>query len=125
MYVLVLNYSYNMAYNTEDNTESIEIPFNRDVSPVWTQLLYKGVQNRGKLKSAMSDIRDNPALVPGAIFGKSFLDRIIDPTLKKLLPDSVRADVLKNKLTYSPNKKLDMGFKLDKKSPLLTIDWRF
>lgn len=125
MCLLVLNYSYNMAYNSDNTANMEEMTFNRDVSPVWAQLLHKGVQNRAGIKNTLSQVGDNPALIPGAIFGKTFLDRVIDPTLTKLLPDSVRADVLKNKINFSPNRNLNMGFKLDKKNPLLTLDWRF
>ena len=125
MCLLLLNYGYIMAYNTETTSNPLEMPFNKDVSPAWAQLLYKGAKNPGKFKNTLSDIGDNPALIPGAFIGRSLLDRFINPNLHKLLPDSVRADVLRNKINFSPTRKLDMGFKMDKKNPLLTLDWRF
>jgi len=125
MCLLLLNYGYIMAYNTETTSTPLQMSFNKDVSPVWAQLLYKGAKNPGKLKSTLSDVRENPSLLPGAFVGKSLLDKFINPTLDKLLPDSVKTDVLRNKITFSPTKKLDMGLTLEKKSPLLNINWKF
>ena len=114
-----------MAYKEQNTADSVRITYDRGVSPVWARLLHKGVENRGKLKSTLTKVGESPELIPAAFLGKSLLDRFIDPTLTKLLPDSVKADVLRNKITFSPGKKTQLGFKLDKKNPLLSVNMKF
>lgn len=114
-----------MAYKEQNTADSVRITYDRGVSPVWARLLHKGVGNRAKLKSTLTKVGENPELIPVAFLGKSLLDRFIDPALTKLLPDSVKADVLKNRITYSPSKKMDLGFKLSKTNPLLSVNMKF
>lgn len=114
-----------MAYKEQNTADSVRITYDRGVSPVWARLLHKGVENRGKLKSALTKVGESPELLPAAFLGKSLLDRVIDPTLNRLLPDSVKADILRNKITYSPSKRMDLGFKLSKTNPLLSVNMKF
>jgi len=99
--------------------------FQQGVSPVWATLLHKGVKNRDKLSDAAGKIKKDPSLLLKGLLGKSMLDKHINPFFDKITPDSVRIDALKNRINWSPTKKLD--FSLGKKGDkgLLDINWRF
>ena len=99
--------------------------FQQGVSPVWATLLHKGVKNRDKLSDAAGKIKKDPSLLLKGLLGKSMLDKHINPFFDKITPDSVKVDALKNRIKWSPTKKLD--FSLGKKGDtgLLDINWRF
>ena len=104
-----------------ETKNTIQSDFNRDVSPVWAELLYKGVSKRDKFADICSKVKSEPSLLLKGYFGNSLLDKHINPFLKKMLPDSVKLDVLKQNIKFSPNRKLDMTFG-DKK---FGLNWRF
>lgn len=99
----------------------LQSDFDRGVSPAWAQLLYKGVGKRNKLSDASRAIKSDPSLLLKGYFGKSLLDKHVNPFLEKVLPDSVKLDVLKQKLKFSPSRKLDMT--LGKRK--FGLNWRF
>ena len=72
--------------------------FNRQVSPVWATLLYKGVGERDKLEKASKLVKNDPSILLKGLLGKSLLDKHINPFFNKLTPDSVKVDVLKQNL---------------------------
>ena len=111
-----------MSVNTYNNPN---IDFDRGVSPVWAELLYKGVGSRDKIKEGLRTVREDKDLLWQGILGKSLLDRFIDPGLKKLLPDSTKLDVLKQEFKYSPTKKLDLTLGKRGKTSKLGFNWRF
>ena len=116
------------AYNniTPDiSTIKPKIDFDRGISPVWAQILYQGVEKRDKLKKTTQALKDDPSLAFKALLGKSLLDRHIDPFFAKMLPDSVKLDVLKQRFKYSPTKKLDLTLGKKGDDPKLTVNWRF
>lgn len=103
------------------NNNFTQSSFDRNVSPVWAQLLYKGMSKRDKLSDVSKQVKGDPSLLLKGYFGKSLLDKHINPFLKKVLPDSVKLDVLKQNIKFSPSKRLDMTFG-DKK---FGLNWRF
>tara|TARA_R100000781_G_scaffold96610_1_gene60603 strand:- start:6443 stop:6778 length:336 start_codon:yes stop_codon:yes gene_type:complete len=111
-----------MSANKDIFTQST---FDRGVSPVWAELLYKGVQKRDKLSDAAEQVKGDPSLLFKGMLGKSLLDRHINPFLEKMLPDSVKLDVLKQNLLYSPTKKLGFSFGKKGDTSSLGINYRF
>jgi len=95
------------------------------VNPVWAQLLFKGVQNKDKIKKNIDMIEDDPSLIAKGLLGKTLLDKHINPFLDKLLPDSTKLDVLKRQLHFRP--KDNFGMTLGKKDDNvnLGLNWRF
>ena len=98
-----------------------EIDHDRSISPVWAQILYKGVEGRDKLKKVNEALNDDPSLAFKAILGKSLLDRHIDPFFAMVLPDSMKLDVLKQRLKFKPHERFDMTVGKNK----LDFNWRF
>ena len=108
-----------------ENNNKGNFSFDRGVSPVWAQLLYKGVQDRDKVKEGINTIKGDKDLLWQGILGKSLLDRVIDPGLKRLLPDSTKLDVLKQEFKYSPTRKLDLSLGKRGKTTNFGLNWRF
>ena len=106
--------------NNNLNTE-----FDKGVSPVWAQLLYKGVSKRDKLAQGAGAIKEDPSLLLKGLVGKSLLDRYINPFFKRALPDSVKLDVLKQNIQYSPTKRLDVSLGRKGSTTNLGFNWRF
>ena len=118
--------SSNIPY--KESVEPINTKFasvDAGVSPVWANLLYKGVKNRDKLQEKMDIVKDDPTLLFKGLLGKSLLDKFIDPGLAKLLPDSIKLDVLKHKLHINPTKKLHLELGKKNKTFNLGIDYKF
>ena len=109
----------------DDNLNIKSSEYDKNVSPVWAQLLYKGISKRDKLEKGMQDIKHDPSLLLKGLVGKSLLDRYIDPFLSRALPDSVKLDVLKQNLLYSPSRKLDISLGKKGKTTNLGFNWRF
>ena len=108
------------------NTNNTKFPsFDRGVSPVWAQLLYKGVGSRDKIKEGIETVKADKDLLWQGLLGKSFLDRVINPGFKKLLPDSTKLDVLKQEFKYSPTKKLDLTLGKRGDDTKFGLNWRF
>ena len=57
-------------------------------------------------------------------------DKGVSPVWARLLHKGVEnrgklKSTLRNKITFSPGKKTQLGFKLDKKNPLLSVNMKF
>lgn len=114
-----------MNYNTPDkkdfSTIDTKFEFDRNVSPVWAKLLYKGVKDRGKVSKNIETVKDDPSLIFKGLLGKSLLDKHINPFFDKMLPDSTKLDVLKQQLKFKPHDRFDMTVGKNK----LGLNWRF
>ena len=104
-----------------ESTNIKQSSFDRGVSPVWAQLLSQGTDK------PMDYSKSDPNRLLNRYYGKSLLDRHTNPIFNKmkkkfkLLPDSVKADVFKQNLKWSLNKKLNMTLGKNK----LDLNWRF
>ena len=117
--------SANIPYREELKVNKPSLGFDRDVSPVWAHLLYKGVAKRDKLSKGIESVKDDPTLLFKGLFGKSLLDKHIHPFMDKILPDSVKLDVLRQKLRFSPRKNLDIDLAKRGGTTKLGLKWRF
>ena len=108
------------------NNPNIEFPeFSKDVSPVWANLLYKGIKNPDKVSKGLKAIKEDKDLLWQGLLGKSLLDRFITPGIDSLLPDSTKLDVLKREFKFSPTRKLDFTLGKRGDTAKLGFDWRF
>ncbi len=110
-----------MAYNKQNITNKESLSFGKAVSPVWAEMLFKGVQKRDKLKKQVKSLEEDPSMLFKGLLGKSLLDKHINPFFADLLPDSTKLDVLKKQIKFNPHKRFGMTVG-DKK---LGLDWRF
>ena len=106
--------------NNNLNTE-----YDKGVSPVWAQLLYKCVSKRDKISKSAGDIKEDPSLLLKGLVGKSLLDRYINPFFERALPDSVKLDVLKQNIKFSPTKRMDISLGKRGNTTNLGFNWRF
>jgi hypothetical protein len=118
-----------MAYKTQ-NTPNLPQPqfalgSVESMSPVWAQLLYKGVGKRDKLKEGAKALEKDPSLLFKGLLGKSLLDKHINPFFREMLPDSLELDVLKQQMKFSPTNRFNMTLGKRGDTTNLGFDWRF
>ena len=108
-------------YTSNRDDFSLEKP----KSPVWAEMLFKGVQKRDKLKKQVRSLEEDPSLLFKGLLGKSLLDKHINPFFAKLLPDSTKLDILKQQIKFQPNERFDMTLKKKSDGAKLGFNWRF
>ena len=115
----------NIPYSPKQHSLKTNFSYNQEMSPVWAELLFKGVQKRDKLKKSIHSLKDDPSMLFKGILGKSLLDKHINPFLDKMLPDSTKLDVLKRQVRFQPHDKFDMTLGKRKGTTKLGLNWRF
>ena len=117
-----------MAYNTQNTPNfsypQVDLDSLQNVSPVWAQILFKGISKRHKLKKGAKELKKDPSLLFKGLLGKSLLDKHINPFFRRMLPDSLELDVLKQQMRFSPNNKFDMTLGKRGATAKLGFDWR-
>ena len=126
---LSLTYSIDMAdnipYKPKQGAIQADFSPNEGMSPVWANLLFKGVQKKDKLKKGFKLLEDDPSLLFKGLLGKSLLDKHINPFFDRLLPDSTKLDVLKQQIRFQPHNKFDMALRKKGDGAKLDFNWRF
>ena len=118
-----------MAYNTSSTSKKDSLKtnfsYNQEMSPVWANLLFKGVRKRDKLKKSVRALKDDPSMIFKGVLGKSLLDKHINPFFRQMLPDSMEVDVLKRQFKFQPSDSLAMTLGKRGDTAKLGINWRF
>jgi len=94
-------------------------------TPEWLNLVSKGIMKRDKLKRGAKQLQDDPSLLFKGLFGKSLLDRHINPFLDRITPDSINVDVLRRNVKFSPHNNFNMTLGAKGGNPNIGINWRF
>jgi hypothetical protein len=94
-------------------------------TPTWLNLLSKGVSKRDKIKRSAKQLKGDPSLLFKGLLGKSLLDKHINPFFKRMLPDSMKVDVLKQNLQFSPHDRFKMTLGARGGNPKIGLNWRF
>ena len=115
----------NIPYKPKQNTIKTDFAYNKEMNPVWANLLFKGIQKRDKLKKGILTLKDDPSMIFKGLRGKSLLDKHIDPFFRRLLPDSTKLDVLKQQIKFKPNDRFDMTLGKKSGGAKLGLNWRF
>ena len=114
-------------YTNKPNIKTItaDSSYNKDVSPAWAHLLYKGVNMRDKLKEGISSLERDPSLLFKGLLGKSLLDKHINPFINEMLPDSTKLDILKRQFQFKPHDRFNMTLGSRGSTANLGLNWRF
>tara|TARA_R100001594_G_scaffold136656_1_gene179140 strand:- start:104 stop:436 length:333 start_codon:yes stop_codon:yes gene_type:complete len=110
-----------MAYNTQYSPDYAS----ENTSPLWAEILSKGIQKRDKLKKGVHELKDDPSILFKGLLGKSLLDKHINPFFDRIMPDSTKLDILKQQIKFQPSDRFDMTLRKKGDSAKLGFNWRF
>jgi len=82
--------------------------------PIWAKAIYKGLKKKGKIGDTLKNLQVTDVLQ--GLLGSAIMS--------KVLPETMDLNMLEGKLSFKPNKNINMSFKPGDTSKL-TLDWRF
>ena len=90
----------------------------KNVSPIWTSLLSKGLTSPGEFK-------EKPSNFFSGFGGQGLLSGVIDPWINSKMPDKWNLDLEGEKISYNPTSNLNMFYKNKNKGFKAGLNWRF
>ena len=90
----------------------------KNVSPVWSSLLSKGLKAPANFKEKSSNFFSN-------FGGSGLLSGVVDPWIDNIMPNKWGLDLGKQKITYNPTANLNMFYKNKKDGFNTGLNWRF